>query len=152
MENVSEREIVITRTVDAPREKVFDAWVDPVHIIEWWGPDGFTNTTEHMDVTVGGEWKFMMHGPDGTDYPNLITYKEILRPERLAYSHGSYGQDDLETFDGVVTFEDAGGGKTLVTLRAIFSSAEEREKQAKFGAIEGGNQTLGRFAAYIEKD
>lgn len=149
MEDTSNREIATSRTVNAPREKVFAAWVDPVHIDEWWGPDGFTNTTEHMEVKVGGEWKFTMHGPDGTDWPNLIIFKEITPPERLVYSHGSV-PNDPDAFEGIVTFDDAGEGKTLVTLKAVFKSPEERQKQAEFGAIEGGNQTLGRMAAFIE--
>ena len=69
-------EIVMTRLIKAPRERVFDAWIDPAHIGEWWGPNGFSITTEAMHVELGGVWRFVMHGPDGTDYPNVIIYSE----------------------------------------------------------------------------
>ena len=84
----ADREIVTTRLFDAPRERVFDAWVDSAHIGRWFGPNGFTTTTESMDVRPGGVWRFVMRGPDGVDYPNHITYSEVVRPERLVYVHG----------------------------------------------------------------
>jgi uncharacterized protein YndB with AHSA1/START domain len=83
-EATTDREIVTTRVFDAPREMVFDAWTDPKHIGQWWGPIGFTTTTHEMDVRPGGVWRFTMHGPDGRDYKNRIVYTEIVRPERLA--------------------------------------------------------------------
>ena len=82
-----DNEIVIQRTFDQPRERVFEAFIDPETIVEWWGPNGFSITTESMDVKVGGEWVFTMHGSDGTDYPNKIIYTAIQSPEKLAYEH-----------------------------------------------------------------
>jgi uncharacterized protein YndB with AHSA1/START domain len=76
----ADREIVVTRVFDAPRELVFDAFTDPAHISNWWGPDGFTTTTHEMDVRPGGTWRFVMHGPDGVDYDNIIVYREITSP------------------------------------------------------------------------
>ena len=75
--------IVTTRVFDAPRDLVWAAWTDPAHLAQWWGPDGFTTTTSAYDLRPGGTWRFMMHGPDGSDYPNRITFDEIVRPERL---------------------------------------------------------------------
>src|SRR5215217_7891459 len=89
--SAADREIVITRVFDAPREMVFSAFTDPEHIGAWWGPKGFTITTHAMDVRPGGEWRFIMHGPDGVDYPNKISYLEIARPERLVYDDGDDG-------------------------------------------------------------
>ena len=83
------RQIAATREFDAPRDLVFSLWTDPVHIARWWGPKGFTNTIHEMDVRPGGVWRFVMHGPDGRDYENKIVYREIVRPERIAYSHVS---------------------------------------------------------------
>jgi uncharacterized protein YndB with AHSA1/START domain len=143
-------ELVFTRIYDAPRELVFDAWTIPKHTAQWWGPDGFTTTTRSVDVRPGGVWRFVMHGPDGTDYENRIIYDEIVRPERLVYSHG--GGEDVEpvTFQTTVTFE-AHGGKTKLTLRMVFPSAAERDRvAAKYGAVEGANQTLGRLAKHLE--
>ena len=81
------REITVTRVISASRETVFEMWTNPKHIAQWWGPRGFTNTIEEMDVRPGGVWRFVMHGPDGVDYPNKIVYREVVRPERLVYSH-----------------------------------------------------------------
>jgi uncharacterized protein YndB with AHSA1/START domain len=143
----ADREIVITRVFDAPRSLVFDAWTDPRHIASWWGPKGFTTTIHHMDVRPGGEWRFMMHGPDGVDYPNKIVYLEIAKPERLVYDHGDEGQ---RHFRVTITFEEQ-AGKTRLTMRSLFPSAAERDEVVtKYHAIEGGNQTLDRFGAYLE--
>jgi uncharacterized protein YndB with AHSA1/START domain len=144
--DTSDREIVITRLVSAPRELVFKAWTDPAHVGHWWGPKGFTNTIHEMDVRPGGVWRLTMHGPDGTDYQNKIIYREIVQPELLAYSHvsGPY-------FEARVTFE-AVGEKTRVTLRMLFETAAVRNLTVeKFGAIEGGQQTLARLDEYVAK-
>ena len=79
------RSIIGTRLFDAPRDLVFSVWTDPKHLAQWWGPYGFTTTTSSFDMRPGGVWRFVMHGPDGTDYENRITYDEIVRPERLVY-------------------------------------------------------------------
>lgn len=139
-------ELVIRRVISAPRALVFDAWSDPEHIGMWWGPNGFRTTTHSMDMKVGGRWRYTMHGPDGTDYENLITYTEIVRPERLVYDHGD--DQDPDMFKAVITFDDA-DGKTALTLRMICKSALQLEGMKKFGAVEGGQQTLERLERYI---
>jgi uncharacterized protein YndB with AHSA1/START domain len=78
----NDREIAMTRVFDAPRELVFKAYTDPALTPQWWGPRGFTTTVDQMDVRPGGVWRFVMHGPDGTDYPNKIVYTETVRSER----------------------------------------------------------------------
>src|SRR4051812_20636889 len=83
----AEREISMTRIFDAPRELVFKAWSDPEHLAQWWGPKDFTNTFHEFDWQPGGVWRFTMHGPDGVDYKNRIIFVEIVKPERLVYSH-----------------------------------------------------------------
>ena len=85
----ADREIVATRLFDAPRDLVFMMWTDPNHIAQWWGPRGFTTTTLEMDLRPGGIWRFIMHGPDGRDYPNRVIYLEIVPLERLVYKHES---------------------------------------------------------------
>ena len=89
--STADREMVLTRLIDAPRELVFAAWTDVKHVSQWWGPRGFTTTTHAREFRVGGVWRFTMHGPDGTDYANRITYTEIVKPERPAYDHGDEG-------------------------------------------------------------
>jgi uncharacterized protein YndB with AHSA1/START domain len=149
-ETPSDREIVFTRMFNAPRELVWKAWTEQKHVEQWWGPKGFTTTTEVMDVRPGGTWKHTMHGPDGEDYPNLTVYKEVVRPERLVYSHGGHGQGKPEVnFVSTVTFEDM-GGKTKLTMRMVFPSAEARDMIVKtYNAVEGGNQTLSRLEEFL---
>ncbi|MBI3527485.1 MAG: SRPBCC domain-containing protein [Betaproteobacteria bacterium] len=148
-EATSDREIVLTRAFEASRELVWKAWTDPKHINEWWGPRGFTTTTHEIDVRPGGVWRFMMHGPDGVDYPNRIVYLEIVKPERLVYNHSGDGEAEDVQFQVTVTFAEE-GGKTRLTLRMLFATAAERDKTVEqYGAIEGGNQTLDRLGEYL---
>src|ERR1044071_1331635 len=86
--DTKERELVISRLFDAPREMVWAAWTDPKQVVKWWGPNGFTTTIHEMDVRPGGVMRHTMHGPDGTDYPNKSTFLEVKPPELLRYSHG----------------------------------------------------------------
>jgi uncharacterized protein YndB with AHSA1/START domain len=144
------REILVAREFDAPRELVFDAWTQPEHAGQWWGPTGFTTTTLRMDVRPGGVWEHVMHGPDGVDYPNRTIYEEVVRPERLVYSHGGNKPGDVDVqFRVTVTFEDV-GGKTRLTMRSVFPSVEDRERVVRdYGALEGAHQHLGRLAQYL---
>lgn len=146
----NDREIVIRREFDAPRELLFDAWTDPDQIGKWWGPNGFSTTTHEMDVRPGGRWRFMMHGPDGTDYPNEIVYTEVEKPERLAYDHGSGEEDDPDQFHVTVTFEEQ-DSRTTLTMRMRFATAEQRDKTVEFGAVEGANQTLDRLEEHLAR-
>lgn len=145
--NAAQNEIAATRVFDAPRELVWRMWTDPKHVVHWWGPDGFTNTIHEMDVRPGGTWRFIMHGPDGTDYQNKVVYKEVVKPSRLSYTHVSG-----PVFDAFVDFVDLGGGKTEISMRMVFESAELRNRVAEqFGAVEGLNQTLGHLTATLER-
>jgi len=146
--DTADRQIVITRVFDAPRELVFRAWTDPNHVAQWWGPTGFTNTVHEMDVRPGGIWRFVMHGPDGVDYPNRIVYSEVVEPERLAYSHGDDGEGDADTFQVEVTF-DAQGGRTAITICMLFNSVAACDKVKAMGATEGLNSTLTRLDDYL---
>ena len=150
IEETADREFVLTRVFDAPRELVWEAWTDPKHVVHWWGPRGFTTTIEKMDVRPGGVWKHVMHGPDGADYPNSSVFKEVVKPERIVYSHGGRKQGGPGVhFVATWTFE-ALGDKTKVTLYALFPSAADRDHVVKeYNAIEGGKQTLERFAEYL---
>jgi uncharacterized protein YndB with AHSA1/START domain len=144
---ISDREIIISRLFDAPRELVFDAWADPEHIAEWWGPQGFTTTTEKFDFRVGGQWIHVMRGPDGREYPNESVFLDIVRPERIVRTHGG---GNLK-FKMTVTFIEE-NGKTRLTLHHVFPSAEMREFVVReHNAIEGGKQTLERLANYLAK-
>jgi uncharacterized protein YndB with AHSA1/START domain len=148
---MTDRELVITRVFDAPRELVFETWTDPKHVGHWWGPNGFTVTIYEMDVRPGGVWHFVMHGPDGVDYENKIIYTEIVKPERLVYIHGSGEEGEPGQFQVTVTFTEQ-GNKTQLTMQMLFASAADRDKVVEeFGAIEGANQTLDRLADHLAK-
>lgn len=144
----SEREMVVSRTIDGPRELVFRAFTEARHLARWFGPDGFSLTTRAFAFEVGGVWDFTMHGPDGTDYPNWIRWEEITPPARLVYEQGARA-DDPEAFQSTVTFTER-AGRTQVTLRALFKTRAQLDKVVReYHAIEGGEQTLGRLAAYV---
>lgn len=148
----SDTEIVLTRVFDAPRMRVWRAWTDPALVVKWWGPNGFTTTTERHDFRVGGGWKYVMHGPDGKDYANSSVYLEIVEGERLVYRHGGAGEDKPGvSFVSTVTLEDAGGpGRTRVTLRMKFPSAENKAMVVReYGAEEGGKQHLARLSEFL---
>lgn len=142
-------EIVITRIFDAPRERVWQAWTDPAQIVQWWGPNGFTNTLQEMDVRAGGIWRHIMHGPDGTNYPNKVVYAEVVPPTRLVYTHADDTEKHACQFRVTVVFEDAGEGKTKMIFTMLFETPELRDATANAGAIEGGEQTMSRLAAYL---
>jgi uncharacterized protein YndB with AHSA1/START domain len=143
------RAIVGTREFAAPRALVFSAWTDPKHLSQWWGPHGFTTTTYSFDFRRGGVWRFVMHGPDGRDYQNRITFEEIVPPERIVYRHG--GGDDVEPvqFRQTVIFEDL-DARTRITWRGEFPSAAERDRVIKeYGADKGLAETLARLGDYV---
>jgi uncharacterized protein YndB with AHSA1/START domain len=144
----ADREIVISRVIDAPRELVFEAFTAARHLSRWWGPEGFTTTTRSFEFAVGGVWDFVMHGPDGTDYQEWITWTEIAPLERIALLHGSV-PDDPDAFESVLTFEPDGAA-TRIVMRTIFPTREARDEAVqRVHAIEGGRQTLSHLAAYV---
>ena len=144
----ADREIVISRVINAPREVVFEAFTDVRHLSQWWGPHGFTTTTRAFEFRVGGVWDFVMHGPDGTDYQEWITWREIVPPERIALLHGEF-RGDPNAFESVLTFEPA-GEQTRIVMRTVFPTKELRDEAVeKYHAIEGGQQTLSNLAAYV---
>lgn len=144
---ISDREIVLTRTVKAPRSLVWKVCTDPAHIDRWWGPNGFANKTIAHDLRVGGQWKYTMTYVDGTVYPNLITYTEVSPIDRLVYDHGDW--ENPKMFKGSLTFTDVEGG-TLITLRTEMPTKEALDMAVEqHDAIEGGKQTLARLANYV---
>ncbi len=143
------RSIIGMREFDAPRDLVFAAWTDPKHLTQWWGPNGFTTTTHSFDFRPGGRWRFVMHGPDGRDYQNLVTFDEISRPERIVYRHGRTVDVEPVQFKTTVVFEDL-GLRTRIIWRGDFPSADERNRVIKdYGAAEGLLQTMARLDDFV---
>jgi uncharacterized protein YndB with AHSA1/START domain len=146
----ADREIVIARVIDAPREVVFEAFTEVRHLSRWWGPDGFTTTTRAFEFRDSGVWDFVMHGPDGTDYQEWITCTAIGPPERIALLHGEF-RGDPNAFESVLTFEPDGAA-TRIEMRTVFPTKELRDEAVeKYHAIEGGQQTLSNLTAYVTK-
>jgi uncharacterized protein YndB with AHSA1/START domain len=144
----ADREIVISRAIGASRELVFEAFTQVRHLSRWWGPEGFTTTTRSFEFRAGGEWDFVMHGPDGTDYQEWITWTEIVPPARIALLHGE-SRDDPNAFESVLTFEPD-GEETRIVMHTVFPTKELRDEAVeKYHAIEGGEQTLGNLADYV---
>jgi len=145
----TERELKFTRLFDAPRELVFEAWTNPKHLVQWWGPGGFTTTIHEMDLRPGGTWRLTMRGPDGRDYRNRIIFVEVVKPSRLVYKHEPEAGSEPVSFQTTVTFV-AEGNQTRVTMHMQFPTADVRKLVAeKYGAVEGAKQTLGRLAALL---
>jgi uncharacterized protein YndB with AHSA1/START domain len=145
---LSDRELMVSRLIEGPRDVVFEAFTEVQHLSRWWGPDGFTTTTRTFEFSEGGVWEFTMHGPDGTDYPNWIQWMEIRPPDVIVLRHGE-GPDDPEQFSSTFIFEERTNG-TRVTLRSEFKTKALRDRAAEeYGAIEGANQTLDSLATYV---
>ncbi|MFD8739176.1 SRPBCC family protein [Streptomyces sp. NPDC059618] len=144
----ADREIVISRIIDAPRELVFEAFTEVRHLSRWWGPEGFTTTTRSFEFREGGEWVFVLHGPDGTDYSEWIRWVRIVPPERIDLLHGEH-RDDPDAFASALVFE-RDGAATRIEMRTLFPTRELRDAAVeKYHAIEGGRQTLDSLAAYV---
>jgi uncharacterized protein YndB with AHSA1/START domain len=145
------RRIVISRDFDAPRVLVWHAMTDPAQVVKWWGPRGFTTTIEEMDLRPGGAWRHVMHGPDGSDYPNSCVFKEVEKPKRVVFSNGGGKQGEPGiNFLSTWTFDELEPGRTRVTINMAFQRQGDYEKAVKeYGAIEGAAQTLERMAEHL---
>jgi uncharacterized protein YndB with AHSA1/START domain len=139
---VGEKETVITRIFDAPRELVYQAWTQPENLAQWWGPKGFTNTFKEFDLRPGGTWEFIMHSPDGANFPNKSVFVEIAKPDRVVLNHVSGPH-----FQITATFEDH-AGKTKFTFRQSFETEKEFDKVKSF-AIDGNKETIDRLEAHL---
>lgn len=142
----SGREQRTSLLLNAPVTSVWAVWTQPDHIRHWWGPDGFTNTIEKMDVAPGGEWIFVMHGPDGTNYPNRTLFREVIKHRKLVHEHFD------PNFIAIIEFESR-GDKTLLTwyklyeTKALFDLVERHHKSS-----EGFKQTVAKLSAYLDQN
>ena len=141
-----ERELTVSRVIDAPRALVFKAWRDPEQIARWWGPKGYTTVDYEMDIRPGGAYRVRMRSPEGVDHRKRGVYREIVAPERIVFTFaweepdGRLGHELLVT----VTLE-ALGAKTRLTLRqGIFDTAANCESH-----IAGWTSCLERFGEYM---
>lgn len=144
---VAGRTMLLQRVIRAPRPVVWGAWINPETLPQWWGPDGFSCRTARIDLRTGGEWVFDMIGPDGKVYPNHHLYKEIRPQERVSYAL-LWGENGPKHADAWASFEDQDGA-TRVTLGMVFTTQAEFQEAKGFGAVELGQQTLGKLERFI---
>jgi uncharacterized protein YndB with AHSA1/START domain len=145
-----DREIVLSRVINARRELVFAAWSDPRHLPQWFGPAGFKVETKEMDIRVGGTWRFDMIAPDGKRYPNRMAFRRIEEPSLIEIDHGADKDDDAGMFRVTVTFDQQSDGKTVITMRQLHPTRAQRDATIGFGAVEFGYQTLDKLARHAE--
>jgi uncharacterized protein YndB with AHSA1/START domain len=142
-------EISGSRVFDAPRDLVFDAFSSPGQLGRWWGPTGFTLTTSEMTFAPGGEWRFVMHGPDGRDYRNKIVFRDIEWPDRIAYIHPGDDGTEPVSMETTILFVEQ-DGKTRVTWRMRFPTLAERNRVDRdYGASQGLAETMARLGAFV---
>lgn len=142
----TDREIVVTRVIDAPRELVFAAFTERDHVENWWAPQGAT--THEWRREPGGVWRYSMPGPNGAQLSFRVSFIEISKPSRFVYDHGPDGDDSSEPVRTHVSFEEE-DGKTKVTLQLVFATAVARETAAQYGAVGGAKQALKALAEYV---
>ena len=141
-----DRTIVITRVFDAPRALVFASLTRPEHLARWFGPRNFTAPSVEADVRPGGRWRICIRSPDGTDYWSHGVYREIVPPERLAFTHvwedghGAAGHETLIT----ITFEEIEGKTRMTFHKAVLVSVHERNAQHA-----GWSECFDRLGAYL---
>jgi len=138
-----DREIISVRVFDASPEQLFQAWTDPAILARWWGPKDFKNTFEVFEPRPSGTWKFVMHGPDGTDYKNESIFRELEKPSRIVLDHLSSPR-----FRVVATFA-AEADRTQLTFRMIFETAEMRDR-VKGVVVNANEENFDRLAVQLQ--
>ena len=147
-----DREIVLSRVINAPRDLVYRAWIEPERMFAWFGPTGFRcEVLEQGAASVGASWRFNMIAPGGQTFSNRLRFLEIVPGERLVYDHGSDLDDDPNRFRMTITFDEQADGKTVLTLRQLHPGKDRRAAVISFGAVELGYQTLAKLADYLAR-
>ncbi|NJD22334.1 MAG: polyketide cyclase [Melioribacter sp.] len=145
--NTEDREIKISRLLNAPIELVWHVWTNPDHIKNWWGPNGFSNTISKMEVKPGGEWNLIMHGPDGVDYVNKSIFTEVIKFKKIVYEHISHPK-----FVATIEFESL-NNQTELSWHMLFESKDQFIQVVKtFKADEGLKQNVDKLQNYLSKE
>jgi uncharacterized protein YndB with AHSA1/START domain len=144
-----ERDLVLTRLIDAPREKLFRCWTEPELLTQWFAPKPWETPNVEVDVRPGGSSMVVMRGPDGTEFPSHGVYLEVVKNERLVFTDAfvnAWTPSKKPFMTAIVTFEDE-GGKTRYTARARHWTIEDREQHEKMGFHEGWGQCADQLEA-----
>ncbi|MDB6128714.1 MAG: hypothetical protein JWM35_2610, partial [Verrucomicrobia bacterium] len=142
---LAERELVLTRMIDAPREKVYRAWTH--QLPQWWGPHGMTTPVCEMDLRPGGLFRTVMRAPDGTEYPTRGVFLEVVENQKIVFTDAydvGWEPNPGIFFTAITTFEDV-GGKTKYTARALHWTVENRAAHEKMGFHHGWGESLDRL-------
>jgi len=150
MSRVDGLSLTVERIFDASRELVWNAWTNPEHVSRWWGYGGVPLHACEIDLRVGGSYRFVQRGEDGTEYPFIGTYREIVKPEFLNYTMVfdviPFNEHESVIFDN---FEQLQDGKTRLTMRTEYPSAEALQASLASGAEQGAIASMERFAEYL---
>ncbi|KYF85249.1 SRPBCC family protein [Sorangium sp. So ce296] len=149
--STSDRDLVLTRIIDAPREKVFKAWTDPELLKKWFAPQPFTTPFAELDVRPGGASLIVMRDPQGNEYPNKGVFLEVVENERLVFTDAytrAWEPSEKPFMTVILTFEDQ-GGKTKYTARARHWTVADREAHEKMGFHEGWGQCAAQLEAVV---
>jgi uncharacterized protein YndB with AHSA1/START domain len=148
-----EHVLILERTLNAPRELVFQTWLDPKHLAHWWGPKNFTNPVCELDARPGGSIRITMRAPDGTLIPTEGVFIEIAPPERIVFSNQAFknaaGEPQLETLNTITLVET--NGKTKLTVRAVVTKAGPNVAVSLASMNEGWNESLDRLETVIAR-
>lgn len=145
MNEAADCEIVSSRIVNEPIQRVYRAWTDPDYLKNWRGPNGFTNTFNEFDLRVGGKWSFVMHGPEGGNYNNECEFTEIVKPTLISWKRHS-----KPLFNVVASFEEVSPQSTKLVFRMIFETADECRKVKKF-AVDKNEENFDRLETELAK-
>ncbi len=148
---LSETSIIIQQLVDAPRDRVWHAWTAPNEIDRWWGPIGTTTTTRKMHVETGGEWIYTMTDADGTGFPHRVTFKSVVKPDRIDYTLKPDEPEVSDQLEVSVQFTEQ-AGNTHVRMDMLFESPADRDDAIEYGVAEGTSETLARLASIFEDE
>src|SRR5882757_7603959 len=146
---ISDRELVLTRLIDAPREKLFKAWTDPELLKQWFSPRPWTTPVVEVDVRAGGANLIVMRGPDGTEFPNRGIYLEVVENERLVFTDAytkAWEPSEKPFMTAIITFEDE-AGQTRYTARVLHWTVADREAHEKMGFHQGWGLCTDQLAA-----
>jgi uncharacterized protein YndB with AHSA1/START domain len=148
-----QRELVITRIFDAPRELMFKAWTDQKHVTKWWGPQGFTNPVCELDARPGGAIRIHMRAPDGVVYPMTGVFQEVVAPERLVFTSAALDDKGAPLFEilTTVTFSEERDEQTKLTMQARVIMTTANADQYLDGMEMGWTQSLDRLAEHLMK-
>lgn len=150
--NPSDRELVLTRIINAPPAEVYEAWTNPEIVVKWFAPKPWSTSSAQLDVRAGGDSVVTMRSPEGVDYPNRGVYLEVVPNKKLVFTDAftkAWEPSEKPFMTGILTFEEAGPGKTKYTARVVHWSVADREAHEQMGFHTGWGQCADQLDALL---